>query len=92
MLSDHQYDSPGKNKTSVISSQAPVTLIPTYPDLPMEQVYPRIPETDTRELYLREIGKGRIAYFAGDIDRTFWQIMNTDHGKLLSNTIRVGFK
>jgi len=66
----------------------PVTLIPTYPDLPMEDVYPRVPETDIRELYLKEAGKGRIAYFPGDIDRTFWQIMSADHGKLLRNTIR----
>jgi hypothetical protein len=66
----------------------PVTLIPSYPDLPMEDVYPRVPETDIRELYLRNTGKGRIAYFPGDIDRTFWQIMSPDHGKLLGNTIR----
>ena len=65
----------------------PVTLIPTYPDLPMEDVYPRNPETNIRELYLRETGKGRIAYFPGDIDRSFWQIMSADHGKLIRNTI-----
>lgn len=65
----------------------PVTLIPTYPDLPMEDVYPRVPETNIRGLYLREFGKGRVAYFPGDIDRTFWQIMSVDHGKLLRNTI-----
>jgi hypothetical protein len=28
-----------------------------------------------------------VAYFPGDIDRTFWQIMSADHGKLLRNTI-----
>jgi hypothetical protein len=65
----------------------PVTLIPTYPDLPMEDVYPRISETNIRELYLRERGKCRIAYFPGDIDRSFWQIMSADHGKLIRNTI-----
>jgi hypothetical protein len=54
----------------------------------MEDVYPRVPETDTRELYLKENGKSRVAYFPGDIDRTFWQIMSTDHGKLLRNTIK----
>ena len=42
---------------------APVTLIPTYPDLPMEDVYPRSPDTNIRELYLRDQGKGRVAYF-----------------------------
>ena len=67
---------------------SPVTLIPSYPDLPMEHVYPRVPETDTRELYLREIGAGRIAYFPWDIDRAFWEIMNADHGRLLGNVIR----
>jgi hypothetical protein len=66
----------------------PVTLIPTYPDLPMEHVYPRVPDTDIRGLYLRDTGRGRIAYFPGDIDRSFWQIMCIDHGKLLRNTIR----
>ncbi len=66
----------------------PVTLIPSYPDLPMEHVYPRIPETDIRGLYLNDHGTSRIAYFPGDIDRTFWQIMSPDHGKLLQNTIR----
>jgi hypothetical protein len=67
---------------------SPVTLIPSYPDLPMEHVYPRQPETDIRELYLREIGKSRIAYVPWDIDRTFWEIMNVDHGRLLRNVIR----
>ena len=67
---------------------SPVTLVPTYPDLPMEDVYPRTGDTDIRELYLREFGKGRVAYFNGDIDRTFWQVMSVDHGKLLKNTIR----
>jgi hypothetical protein len=66
---------------------SPVTLIPTYPDLPMEDVYPRISETNTRELYLNDSNQGRVAYFPGDIDRTFWQIMSADHGKLLRNTI-----
>jgi hypothetical protein len=67
---------------------SPVTLIPSYPDLPMEDVYSRVAETDTRELYLREVGKGRVAYFPGDPDRTFWQVMSVDHSRLLRNTIR----
>jgi hypothetical protein len=67
---------------------SPVTLIPSYPDLPMEHVYPRTPETDTRELYLRESGGSRIAYVPWDIDRTFWEILNVDHGRLLRNMVR----
>jgi len=67
---------------------SPVTLIPTYPDLPMEHVYPLEPETNIRGLYLNDNGNSRIAYFPGDIDRTYWQVMSTDHLKLLQNTIR----
>ena len=51
----------------------------------MEHVYPLEPETDIRELYLRDQGKGRVAYIPWDIDRTFWNIMTVDHGKLLRN-------
>jgi hypothetical protein len=76
------------NVTPVAPFPSPVTVIPTYPDLPMEDVYPRVADTELRGLFLREIGKGRVAYLPGDIDRTFWQIMSDDHGKLLRNTIR----
>ena len=65
----------------------PVTHIPAYPDLPMEEVYPR-DESDEPELYLREIGTGRVAYFNWDIGRIFWHVLAVDHGKLLANTVR----
>ncbi|MEK7684086.1 MAG: beta-galactosidase trimerization domain-containing protein [Verrucomicrobiota bacterium] len=32
----------------------PLTLIPSYPDLPMEMVYPRVAKTDIPQVYLRE--------------------------------------
>lgn len=64
---------------------SPLTLIPSYPDLPMEHVYPRQPDTDIREIYLRETGKGRVVYIPWDIDRTFWDILNVDHAILLRN-------
>jgi hypothetical protein len=67
---------------------SPVTLIPTYPDLPMEDVYPRVAHTSTRELYLRELGASRIAYIPWDIDRTFWDVLSPDHGRLLTNVVR----
>jgi hypothetical protein len=47
------------------SLTAPLTLIPSYPDLPMEKVYPRIDRTDIAEVFLREQGKGRVVYFPG---------------------------
>ncbi len=70
-----------------IEFPSPVTLIPSYPDLPMEDVFPRVPHTQTRELYLRELGKSRIVYFPWDIDRTFWEVLSLDHGRLLRNAV-----
>jgi hypothetical protein len=69
---------------------APLTLIPSYPDLPMEMVYPRQPKTDIASVYLRETGSagGRVAYFPWDIDRTFWEVLCVDHFKLLRNTVQ----
>ncbi len=67
----------------------PLTLIPSYPDLPMEMVYPRQPKTDIAGVYLRELdqGGGRVAYFPLDIDRTFWEVLCVDHFKLLRNAV-----
>jgi hypothetical protein len=65
----------------------PVTLIPPYPDLPMEKVYVRQARTDVAELYLRESGGGRVAYFPWDVDRTFWEVLSVDHFKLLRNAV-----
>jgi hypothetical protein len=67
-------------------AETPFTLIPTYPDLPMEKVYPRVPQTDVSCLYLRQPA-GRVAYFPFDIDRTFWEVLSEDHLKVLRNTI-----
>ena len=54
----------------------------------MEHVYPRVTDSGISELYLNENGRSRIAYFPGDIARSFWQVMCADHGILLANTIR----
>ena len=66
----------------------PLTLVPSYPDLPMEEVYPRQPQTDIPEVYLRQVGEGRIVYIPWDIGRTYWEVMCVDHGTLLQNAVR----
>lgn len=68
-------------------AQTPFTLIPSYPDLPMEKVYPRVEKTDISCLYLRQQGAGRVAYFPFDIDRTFWEVLSADHLKMMRNTV-----
>ncbi len=66
---------------------SPITLVPAYPDLPMEEVYPRQPRTDIPEIYLGEVGDSRVVYFPWDIDRTYWEVLNVDHGILLANAV-----
>jgi hypothetical protein len=66
---------------------APLTLIPSYPDLPMEKVYPRLAEIGPPQVFMRERGQGRVVYFPWDVDRTFWEVLSTDHGRLLANSV-----
>jgi len=65
----------------------PLTLIPPYPDLPMEMVYPRVERTDEAQVFLGEVGRGRVVYFPWDIDRVFWEVLSVDHGRLLANAV-----
>ena len=69
------------------STHPPLTVMPTYPDLPMEAVFPRVKGTDEPGVYLQQVGKGRVVYFPWDIDRTFWEILDVDHGRLLRNAV-----
>ncbi len=69
------------------AAKSPLTLVPSYPDLPMEEVYARVPRTDIPGVIAREFGKGRVVYFPWDIDRTFWEVLDVDHGKLLRNAV-----
>jgi hypothetical protein len=66
---------------------SPLTLLPPFPDLPMEQVFPRVPRTDIPGVYAREWGKGRVVYFPFDLDRTFWEVLSGDHLRLLLNAV-----
>ncbi|MEO7144624.1 MAG: beta-galactosidase trimerization domain-containing protein, partial [Bryobacteraceae bacterium] len=69
------------------SEHSPMTLVPSYPDLPMEDVYPRIPRTTIPMVHIRESGGGRVVYFPFDLDRTFWEVLAGDHLTLLRNAV-----
>jgi hypothetical protein len=68
------------------SLRSPLEVVPTYPDLPMEECFPRVKAGDAG-VFLRQAGPGRVVYFPWDIDRTFWEVLNTDHAKLLRNAV-----
>lgn len=63
-------------------------VVPSFPDLPMEKVFTTVRKTDRALAYLRQAGASRIIYFAGDLDRTYWEVLGADHRKLLGNAIR----
>jgi hypothetical protein len=66
----------------------PLQVVPTYPDLPMEEVFPRkdAPKGEPGAI-VRQVGKGRVVYLPGDVDRTFWETLDFDQGKLLRNAV-----
>jgi len=70
------------------AGQPALTVVPSYPAFPPEMVYPRSPRTDEPAAVFRERGGSRVAYFPGDVDRTFWRSGNPDLSRLLQNTVR----
>jgi hypothetical protein len=69
--------------------QDPVlTVVPGFVQYPPELAYPPTPHADEPGVVLREVGSSRIAYFPGDIERTFWLTGHGDLERLLHNSIR----
>ena len=65
-----------------------LTVLPPFPAFPPEMVYPRETHTDQPAVVLSESGKGRRAYIAGDMDRSYWRSQDGDLSRLLGNLIR----
>jgi Hypothetical glycosyl hydrolase 6/Beta-galactosidase trimerisation domain len=65
----------------------PLIVVPSYPDLPMEEVFPRPDKTRDAGVFVRTFGYGRVVYFPWDVARTFWEVLNVDHWKLLRNAV-----
>jgi hypothetical protein len=71
------------------SKETPVlTVIPYYPAFPPEMVFPRTPKTDEPAAILHRAGDARVAFYPGDIDRSFWRSGNTDLLRLIINSVR----
>jgi hypothetical protein len=68
-------------------ASTPLTVVPSYPDLPMEEVFPRPVKSAEPGVVLRQVGAGRVVYFPWDMGRTFWDVLNVDHGKLIRNAV-----
>lgn len=78
-----------QNRLPLRPVQDPVlTVVPGFVQYPPELAYPPAPRTDEPAIVLRETGSSRLAYFPGDIERTFWLTGHADLLRLLHNTIR----
>jgi hypothetical protein len=69
------------------SAFSPLTIVPSYSDLPMESVFPPQVSTHDPGVFLTTSGRARVVYFPGDIDRTFWDVLDVDHAHLLRNSV-----
>jgi hypothetical protein len=78
-----------QNRLPLKPVQNPVlTVVPGFVQYPPELAYPPVSHTDEPAVVLREIASSRIAYFPGDIERTYWVTGHGDLLRLLHNTIR----
>ncbi len=68
-------------------SSASLTVVPYYPVYPPEMVYPRTAKTEEAAAVFRTAGDSRIAYFAGDIERSYWRSGNTDLLRLIQGAV-----
>ncbi len=65
-----------------------LTVVPGFVRYPPELAYPPVSETAEPAVVLREEGRSRLAWFAGDVERTYWLTGHTDLLRLIDNTIR----
>lgn len=78
---------PGQMQPIRPVADAPLTYINPYPVYPPEAVYQREAPSDRPSVVLRESGRSRLAYLAGDMDASYWRLDNPDLGQQLVNAI-----
>jgi len=86
---DTNWIAGAQNRIPLKPVERPVlTVVPGFVRYPPELAYPAASHTDQPAIVLRESGSSRIAYLAGDVERTFWLTGHGDLLRLLHNTIR----
>jgi hypothetical protein len=88
-FSDTNWLAGAENRVPLKPVVDPVlTVVPGFVRYPPELAYPPVSETTEPAVVLREEGASRLAWFAGDIERTYWLTGHTDLLRLIDNTIR----
>lgn len=68
-------------------TEAPFLYVPDYPDLPMEEVYPRQAPRGAAVIARRHAGGGRTVYIPWNIGAIFKDVLAEDHGRLIANAV-----
>ncbi|GAA1555604.1 family 10 glycosylhydrolase [Kribbella hippodromi] len=66
---------------------APFRFIPDFPDLPMEEVYPRAAPDKPAMVCTENARGGRTVYFPFNLGALFWEALQADHQKLIANAV-----
>lgn len=69
----------------------PFLFVPDFPDLPMEEVYPR-ENPRGGAVIARETPGGRTVYIPWNVGGVFWSVLAADHARLIVNSVRWALK
>eukprot|EP01037_Dinobryon_pediforme_P004268 gene4268-4318_t len=73
---------------SQTEGSAPFLFVPDFPDLPMEEVYPRLPPEGAAVTARETAQGGRVVYIPWNIGEIFWEVLAVDHARLIGNAVR----
>jgi hypothetical protein len=77
------------NRVPLRPVSAPLlTVVPGFVQYPPELAYPPVSHSNEPAIVFKETASSRLAYFPGDIERTYWLTGHGDLLRLLLNTIR----
>jgi hypothetical protein len=64
------------------------TFVPPFPTYPPETAWMRVPSTDIPGIVVSQRGRGRVVYFAADLDRRYAAEHLPDHARIIANAVR----
>jgi hypothetical protein len=73
---------------AVADAEQPFLYVPDFPDLPMEEVYPREDPKGAAVVARTHASGGRTVHIPWNIGGILWEVMAADHAKLIGNVVR----
>ncbi|WGF87894.1 beta-galactosidase trimerization domain-containing protein [Marinivivus vitaminiproducens] len=67
--------------------ETPFLYIPDFPDLPMEEVYPREKPEGAAVIARRHPNGGRTVFIPWNVGQVFWDVLAADHARLITNAV-----